>query len=132
MIWPYLNQNLVSDALIEPTRYKWAKRQPLISSVLSGIKSLDFACFHPQNNKKNNFLGIFGSSFHFSIDAVNSFLKSAFVETRPRDNKILYKQSKICRFSYEMDRIALFRIIVWRNRIHFGKMFSIFCIHEYY
>ena len=34
MIWPYSNQNILSkDDTTEPTRYLWAKRQPLISSV---------------------------------------------------------------------------------------------------
>ena len=40
---------------------------------------------------------------------------SKFVETRPRDKKILWKQSKICRLSYEMDLIVLFRIIFRRT-----------------
>ena len=45
--------------------------------------------------QKNNFLGISGHLSIFLIDAKNSFWKNAsmtyfkFVETRPRDNKIL-------------------------------------------
>ena len=34
MIWPYSNQNILSkDGTTEPTRYLWAKWQPLTSSV---------------------------------------------------------------------------------------------------
>ena len=91
-----------------------------------------------------NFWGSLSHLSIFLIDAVwffflksnkNSFLKNAsithikFVETRPRDNNILYK--KIYTFikkkiSYEMDRIALFRFVFWRNKIHFSKNLSIF------
>ena len=31
------------------------------------------------------------------------------------------KTKLICRFSNKMDRVALFRIIFWRNKIHRGK-----------
>ena len=38
----------------------------------------------------------------------------------------LYLTSVSTKFSYEMDRIALFRIIFWRNKIHFNKILLIF------
>ena len=37
-----------------------------------------------------------------------------------------WKQRKIYRLSYEMVRIAIFRIIFWRNKIHFDKFFTKF------
>ena len=91
--------------------------------------------FQPKNKTENHFLGISGSSllfFKLMYLILFFFLKNAslthfkFVETRPRDNKILEKQSKICRLSYEKDRIALFIIIFWRNKINFGKILPIF------
>ena len=52
--------------------------------------------FNQKIKQNKNFLGIYGSSFQFFFnDAVNSFLKNAsithfkFVDTRPKDNKIL-------------------------------------------
>ena len=71
-----------------------------------------------------------------------------FVERRPRDNKILLKTNvkfvdflmidwlyAVLRrignisagwFSYEMDRIALSKIMFWRNKMHQGIVLSIF------
>ena len=99
---------------------------------------LNLAYFHPKIKQKNNLFGISGSSLYFFSWCCKFFLEKRihntyqFLETRPRDNEILQKQSKICRLSYEMDRIALFRIIFWRNKIHFGKILPILRIQEYY
>ena len=57
MIWPYSNQNIFSeDVTTEPTRYLWAKRQPLIFKCLKwdlkdSLICLDF--FQPKNKTEN-------------------------------------------------------------------------------
>ena len=65
--------------------------------------------FSTKKNKTENDLWVslrHLSIFLMDVHVVNSFLKNAiithfkFVETRSRYNKILKKQSKICRFSY--------------------------------
>ena len=39
MIWPYSNQNILSkDDTMEPTRYLWAKRQPVSQVFKVGFK----------------------------------------------------------------------------------------------
>ena len=55
MIWPYSNQNILSqDVMTGPTRYLWAKRQPLISSAClkwdleDSPIYLDLAYFQPK------------------------------------------------------------------------------------
>ena len=56
-----------------------------------------------------------------------SIIHVNFVETRPRDNKILFKKNKVKFVDYCMNT-AIFRIIL----IQFGKIYQISYIQEYY
>ena len=97
--------------------------------------------FNPKIKQKNNFLGISGSSLHLFNWCIKFFFEKRILnkfqirgdKTQGQQNS--WKASKICRLSYEMDRIAVFRIIVWRNNIHFGKtwpsfLYSIILLNE--
>ena len=60
-------------------------------------------------------------------------LDQLFWRRRWKSEKLVTdRQSKICRLSYEMDRIGLFRIILWRNKIHLVKFYKFSFIQEYY
>ena len=115
IILPYSNQNILLGSLkTDETQQSHAGSLNIDIYLMAVSYMFGFSI----SSTQTYILFLSWPSLHFLIDAVKSWVENVsithfkFVERRPCDNKILYMK---------MDRVAIFKIILRRYKLHFGK-----------